>query len=101
MSSAGPSAYVIAQIEIHDRAEYQHYIDGFRALFGGYRGEVLVVEEQPTVLEGEWNCTRTAVIRFDSEAEALRWYRSPEYQAAAQYRFRSAKTNLLLAKGLR
>ena len=95
------SVYVIATITISDPEEYKNYIKGFRALFGNYKGEVLVVEEAPQVLEGEWPFTRTAVIRFDDEAEAKRWYDSPEYQAAAMFRFRSAKTNLILAKGLR
>jgi uncharacterized protein (DUF1330 family) len=95
------SVYAIAQITIHDRAEYAKYVAGFRALFGNYRGEVLVVEEAPEVLEGEWNCTRTAVIRFEDAAEAHRWYHSPEYQAAAHFRFGAATTNLIFAKGLR
>jgi uncharacterized protein (DUF1330 family) len=93
--------YVIATIVIHDPEEYKNYIKGFRALFGDYKGEVLVVEEAPQVLEGEWNFTRTAVIRFESEAEAQRWYNSPEYQAAASHRFKSATTNLIIAKGLK
>ena len=95
------SAYVIATIVIHDAVEYKNYIKGFRAMFGGYKGEVLVVEEAPQVLEGEWPFTRTAVIRFEDEAEAQRWYHSPEYQAAAKHRFGSATTNLIIANGLR
>ena len=94
------SAYVIAQINIHDPEEYKSYIKGFRAMFGGYKGEVLVVEEAPQVLEGEWPYTRTAIIRFEDEAEAKRWYNSPEYKAAAKHRFTSATTNLILARGL-
>ena len=95
------SVYVIATITIHDPVEYKNYIKGFRAMFGGYKGEVLVVEENPQVLEGEWPYTRTAVIRFEDEAEAKRWYDSPEYQAAAKFRFISATTNLIVAKGLK
>ncbi len=94
------SVYVIAQVDILDPVEYKNYIKGFRAMFGGYKGEVLVVDEAPQILEGTWPCTRTAVIRFDDEAEAKRWYNSPEYQAAAMFRFKSAKTNLILARGL-
>ena len=94
------SAYVIAQINIHDPEEYKNYIKGFRAMFGGYKGEVLVVEEAPQVLEGEWPYTRTAIIRFEDEAEAKRWYNSPEYKATAKHRFTSATTNLILARGL-
>lgn len=93
------SVYIIAQVQIHDQEEYGKYIEGFRALFGAYKGEMLVVDEAPQVLEGEWPYTRTGVIRFEDEAEAKRWYNSPEYQAAAKFRFNSATTNLILAKG--
>jgi uncharacterized protein (DUF1330 family) len=94
------SVYIIGQMTIHDRKEYAKYEKAFVALFHGYRGEVMIVDEAVQVLEGAWPATRTAVIRFDDEAEAMRWYRSPEYQAAMQYRLRSSTTNLILAKAL-
>lgn len=94
------SVYVIAQVDIHDPEEYRKYISGFLKTFGQFKGEVLAVEDAPTVLEGSWPYSRTAVIRFESEAEARRWYESPGYREAAQYRFHAATTNLILAKGL-
>jgi uncharacterized protein (DUF1330 family) len=93
------SAYIIALIEINDRDEYEKYREGFHEIFAKYNGELLVVEEAPTTLEGEWSYTRTVVIRFSDEEEAKRWYESDQYQALAQHRFRAAKTNLILAKG--
>lgn len=93
------SSYIIALIEIRDRDEYKKYQEGFREIFSQYKGEVLVVEEEPTVLEGEWPYTRTVVLRFSDENEAKRWYGSGQYQALVQHRFRAAKTNLILAKG--
>jgi uncharacterized protein (DUF1330 family) len=93
------SAYIIALIEIHDREEYNKYIEGFRAIFSKYNAESLVGDERPTVLEGEWPYTRTVVLRFADENEAKRWYESDEYQALAQHRFRASRANLILAKG--
>jgi uncharacterized protein (DUF1330 family) len=93
------SAYIIGLIEIHDRDEYNKYQTGFREIFSKYNGEILVVEETPTVLEGEWPHTRTVVIRFADENEAKRWYGSEQYQALAQYRFRASRANVILAKG--
>ena len=93
------SVYVIAQIEIHDRNEYNQYEAGFLEIFSKYKGELLVVEESPTVLEGEWPYTRTVLIRFPDEEEATRWYKSDEYQMLAQHRFKSSRANLILAKG--
>jgi len=93
------SAYIIALIEIHDRDEYRRYQEGFLELLAQYDGEILVVEEAPTVLEGEWPHTRTVVIRFADDNEAQRWYESEQYQALAQHRFRASRTSLILAKG--
>lgn len=94
------SVYVVAQVEITDPDRYQHYVDGFRRTFHAFRGEVLAVDGAPAILEGDWPSIRSVIIRFDDEAEALRWYHSPEYQAAAAHRFVSARTNLALIRGI-
>ena len=67
------SCYFIAQIEIHDRDEYQQYLDGFDEVFEKYKGMIMAVDEEPVVLEGEWPFTRTVLIRFPDENEARRW----------------------------
>ena len=46
------NAYIIGTINIDDPAEYKRYIDGFYDIFSKYDGEILVVEEEPEVLEG-------------------------------------------------
>src|SRR5215831_13846275 len=88
------SAYIIGLIQIHDRDEYKKYQEGFREIFSQYKGEILVVEEEPTLLEEEWPYTRTVVLRFSDENEAKRWYGSGQYQTLAQYRFRAAKAKV-------
>ena len=65
-----------------------------------HRGELLVVSEDPTVVEGEWPYTRTVLIRFPSAEAARAWYESPEYQDIAQHRFRGAKTNAVVVDEL-
>jgi uncharacterized protein (DUF1330 family) len=94
------AVYVIAQIDIHDREQYGKYEQAFLAVFARHRGELLVVSEDPTVVEGEWPCTRTVLIRFPSAETAREWYESPEYQAIAQHRFRGAKTNAVVVDEL-
>lgn len=64
------SADIIGLIEIYDRGEYNKYQAGSREIFSKYGGEILVVEETPTLLEGEWPHTRTVVLRFSDEGEA-------------------------------
>jgi uncharacterized protein (DUF1330 family) len=92
------SCYFIAQINIHDKDEYQNYLDGFDEIFIKYKGIVEAVDEQPTILEGEWPFQRTVLIRFPDEAEAKRWYESPQYQQLAQYRQCASQANIVLVK---
>lgn len=94
------AVYIVAQISIHDRKEYDRYADGFLEVFAHYAGELLAVSEDPQVVEGEWPYTRTVIIRFPSAKEARRWYESPEYQAIAQHRFRGSKGNVVIVEGL-
>jgi uncharacterized protein (DUF1330 family) len=94
------SVYIIAQINIHDWAESEKYAEGFLDVFARYEGELLVVSENPEVVEGEWPYTRTVLISFPSAEAARRWYESPEYRAIAQYRFRASQANAVLVEGL-
>ena len=69
-------------------------------IFSRYQGRMLSVEEDPVILEGSWPCTRTVLIEFPSDEEALAWYRSDEYQKLAKHRFASSEGNAVLIRGL-
>ena len=93
------SAYFIAQIKIHDRKTYQRYLDGADAILARHGGEVVVVDESPTILEGEWPYTRTVVIRFRTEKDAKGWYDSPEYRDLVRHRHQSSEADIVLVQG--
>ena len=92
------SCYFIAQINIHDRDEYQKYLDGYDEIFAKYKGIVITADENPEILEGEWPFERTVLIRFPNEDEAMRWYESPEYRELVKHRHRSSEANIILLK---
>lgn len=92
------SVYIIAQISIHDREEYRRYESGFMDVFAQFQGELLAVSESATVIEGQWPCTRTVLMRFPSAEEARRWYASPQYQEIAQHRFRASTGNAVVVE---
>ena len=94
------SSYFVALIDIHDENQYARYLDGFDAIFSRYDGEVLAVDDAPEVLEGEWPAPRTVIIRFPSDEELLRWYRSPEYQRLIELRRSAAEGSIALVHGL-
>ncbi len=84
------SVYFIAGLRVHDPARYDQYLEGFDEVFQRYEGEVVLVDEAPAVLEGEWPYTRLVVIRFPDEPALRRWYESPEYQRLARLRHAAA-----------
>ena len=93
------STYFVAQIKIHDLKEYEKYLAGFDEVFSKYDAEVVLVDDDPEVLEGDWPYSRMVLIRFISREEAQRWYRSPEYQKLAQHRFTASDSVAVFVEG--
>jgi uncharacterized protein (DUF1330 family) len=93
------NAYFIAQIKIHNPEGYKKYLEGFDEIFEKYKGEVIIADDDPIVLEGSWNYTRVVMIRFPNEEELRLWYDSPEYQALAKYRQKASQADILIVKG--
>ena len=90
------SCYFIAQLSIHDHNEYKKYLNRFDSVFEKYDGEVIAVEKNPVILEGDWDYSRLVLIRFSNEDEAGRWYQSPEYQSILKHRLNASNGTVLL-----
>jgi uncharacterized protein (DUF1330 family) len=93
------SYYFIAQIRIKDSNEYQKYLDRAGDVFKKFNGRYLVLDDEPEILEGVWDYTRTVVIRFKSKMDFTAWYNSVEYQEILKYRLYASECNTILAKG--
>jgi uncharacterized protein (DUF1330 family) len=94
------SYYFIARIRIKNVAGYQNYIDNADEVFKKYKGEYLSVDDSPLVLEGNWNYTRTVLIRFKNMNDFNAWYHSTDYQEILKYRLKAADCDTILVKGL-
>ena len=94
------SVYVIARFKIHDRSEYDRYSAGFAEVFRKFDGKMLSVYEDPTLLAGEWDDTRSVIIEFPSKESAMAWMTSDEYQAIAKHRNAGSTANSILVNGL-
>lgn len=94
------SVYIIARFKIHDRSEYDRYSAGFAEVFQRFDGTMLSVDEDPMVLAGEWEDTRSVIIEFPSQEAALAWMNSDEYQAIAKHRDAGSTANSILVKSL-
>ncbi len=91
------SVYFIAELNVHDPAGYDRYLEGFDEVWERYEGEVVLVDEAPTVLEGEWPHTRVVLLRFPDEAALRRWYDSDGYRALRPIRQAAADGHIIVA----
>lgn len=95
------TAYMIAQIEIHDPAEYQHYLAGFMPIFERHGGRLLATSKNRLErIEGDWPLSGVVVMAFPSMAAAHEWHADPDYQALAEIRKRAATANIALVEGI-
>ena len=93
------SVYIIARFNIHDRSQYDKYESGFAEVFKKFDGKMLSVDEDPMLLMGEWQDTRSVIIEFPCKKSALAWMTSDEYQAIAKHRDAGSTANSILVKG--
>lgn len=93
------TAYVVAQISIHDRARYDRYVAGFMPVLQRHGGRLLVADEGPEVLEGAWARDKLIILAFPDKAAARAWAASPDYQAIAVDRLAATDGVVLLAEG--
>jgi uncharacterized protein (DUF1330 family) len=92
--------YFVAQIKINDPAEYNKYLEHFDGIFSKYKGEYLAIDESPTLLEGNWDYTKSVLIKFNSKQDFEDWYYSEDYQKILKHRLASAKCDTILLEGL-
>ena len=94
------ATYFFAQTNIVDWGEYQKYLFGTDGPLEEFGAEVLVVDDQAILLEGNWDCTRTVVIRFPDVEAAQGWYSSSSYREIVQHRHRAAQTSAVFVDGV-
>jgi uncharacterized protein (DUF1330 family) len=90
------TAYVLADIDVHDSARYEDYKPLAASSIEQYGGRYAIRGGAVEVLEGEWPTGRFVVLEFPDAAAARRWYDSPEYAAARAIRQEASSGRFLL-----
>jgi uncharacterized protein (DUF1330 family) len=93
------TAYILAQLKFTDRAAYDRYQSRFMSVFRQFKGSVLIADEHPQVIEGEWHRDKVVLLAFPDEQEAIRFHNAPDYVEIAQDRRAGAQATVLLLKG--
>lgn len=93
------SAYIIAEVKVHDAKLYEEYKSQVQATLDAYGGRFRVRGGKTELLEGDWNPPRLVVLEFPSMDDARAWWSSTEYAGPKALRQRSAVTQMILAEG--
>lgn len=93
------TVYSIAQLKFTDIEACRRYQAAFPAVFAKFNAQVLVADEAPLVLEGDWPRDKIVILAFPDETEARRFGASAEYQAIAKDRKAGADAVVIMAKG--
>jgi len=94
------TCYVMARVAIHDREPYGRYAAAFMPVLKQYGGRLLVSNETPEVLEGDWDGRKLVLMAFDSREAALAWAGSPEYRKIAEDRIAGSDAIVVLSEEL-
>ena len=93
------AAYVIADIEITDRAAFTEYRNRVGATVEQYGGKFVVRGGRVDLKEGDWQPRLVIMLEFPSLEQAERWYDSAEYKPLIAIRENAARTQLLIVEG--
>ena len=90
--------YWIARIDVADAETYKSYVAAAIPAYQKYGAKFLVRGGRCEGVEGPAR-GRNVVIEFESYDVAMACYRSPEYQAAAEFRRKASMGEILVVEG--
>jgi uncharacterized protein (DUF1330 family) len=93
------TAYIIADIDIHDAEGYQEYRQLAPATIAAYGGKYVVRAGQVEIVEGDWIPKRLVMLEFETMEQARAWLTSEQYLAVKSIRHRTAESNIILVEG--
>ena len=93
-------AYVIADIDISDPEQYEHYKAAVPSTLAASGGRVIVRGGDLARLEGDWQPKRLVVLEFENLEAAKRWYDSADYGEAKRLREDAATIQMVAVEGL-
>ena len=96
-----PAAYIIVDMQISNMEQYQQYMAQAPAAVKAAGGEYLVRGGRFETLEGDWQPSRVALLKFPSYDAAKAFYDSEMYRAARAKRAGATEFfNLILVEGV-
>lgn len=94
------AAYLIADNEITNEAEFAEYAGQIVAIMEGHGGKYLARGGPTEIVSGDRTPHRVVIIEFESLEQAEGCVNSDEYKAIAGIRDRSSITTTILVQGI-
>ena len=94
------SAYVIANVDVHDAEAYEAYRSRTLETVQAHGGRFIVRGGAIDVLEGIPVVRRLVIIEFADREAARGWYDSPDYQAIIPLRTTTSEGALFIVDGI-
>ena len=96
-----PTSYVIVDMKISDLEQYKQYMADAPATVKAAGGEYVVRGGRFESLEGEWQPSRLAMLKFPTYEAAKAWYDGETYRAARSKRLGTTDFfNMVLVEGV-
>lgn len=92
--------YVLAQFRIHDRQRYETYVAEFPPVLARFGGRLLVADEAPQVVEGEYHADKVVLLAFPDAASFERFANSEDYQTISRNRVASTEGSVVVLRGV-
>ncbi|HXV63599.1 MAG TPA: DUF1330 domain-containing protein [Vicinamibacteria bacterium] len=93
------AAYFVFHNRIHDAEKMQEYIPRALETMAPYNPEIVILDENSQVIEGQTTFPRTIVLKFESRDAAMAWYNSPAYEAVRPLRLEATEGFGVLVDG--
>jgi uncharacterized protein (DUF1330 family) len=100
---AAKPAYFMVQVKAKSLEELSvRYAQAAIASLMKLGGQMIAGTPAPTVLEGKWDGSWAAILKFPSMETAQAWYNSPEYQPLKELRINELTEGgqILLIEGM-
>jgi uncharacterized protein (DUF1330 family) len=94
------SAYVIFDVEIHDAARYQEFMNGVKPALEAAGAKYLVRGGAHKVYEGDWEPRRIVLLEFPSVAAWEEFYNGATYQGLKHIRDACSSARLVGVAGV-
>lgn len=94
------SVYFVVNARVTNPALLAEYMDEAQPVLSQFRCDVLAVDDDSEVIEGEPTGRRAVILEFPSRQEFSEFYNSPEYEPLIRKRLAATDGFAILVSGL-